>query len=60
MCMLRTLRKKQRLSQIELAERLDIPKPYIAMWETGKYSPNCEYSKKMADFFDISLEEFLK
>lgn len=60
MCNLRKFRTKQRLSQIELAEKLNIPKPYIAMWETGKTSPNCEYSKKFAEFFDVTLDEFLK
>ena len=60
MCQLRYLRKKRRITQIALSESLNIPKPYISMWEKNKCMPDKKYSKQLADYFNVSIDELLK
>lgn len=60
MCNLKKLRKKKRISRIELSEALKIPKPYISMWEKNKCMPNKRYASKIADYFNVGIEELFK
>ena len=60
MCQLKKLRTKKRITQIELSESIHIPKPYIAMWENNKTVPNNIYSEKLAEYFHVTVDEFLK
>lgn len=48
---IRELRKSSGLTQIELAQKLNVSYGTIAMWETGKRTPGIETIKKIADFF---------
>ncbi|MBD1371950.1 helix-turn-helix transcriptional regulator [Hazenella sp. IB182357] len=56
---LKKLRLKLDLSQSELASRLNIAKSTLAMYETGKREPNFETVRRIADFFDVSLDYLL-
>jgi transcriptional regulator with XRE-family HTH domain len=49
---LKELRKKSNMTQVQLAERLDVSKGTIAMWETGKRQPNFETLNELSDIFD--------
>ncbi len=51
------LRKKENLSQEELAEKLDVSRQTISKWELGETNPNIEQAKKLAKIFKISLDE---
>ena len=53
------LRVNKGLTQAQLAENLDISYKAISKWEVGGVVPDVEMLIKVADFFDISLEELL-
>jgi len=54
---LRQLRKERGLTQIELAKHFNISNATIGNYETGDREPDLEMSKKIATFFNISLDE---
>ena len=56
---LKELRKKANLTQIEFAEKFNISKGTIAMWETDKRQPDHETLLKIADFFGVSTDYIL-
>jgi len=53
---LSTLRKEKGLSQAELADDLGISGGAIAMYETGKRTPNLRKALEIAKYFNIPLE----
>ena len=53
------LRKKQGLSQNDLANKLNISKSTLAMYETDKRQPNFEMQTKIADYFEVSIDYLL-
>lgn len=54
---LSNLRKKHGLTQEELAAKLFISRSMIAKYETGKAYPTNEILQKIADYFEISIDE---
>ena len=56
---LKELRKKSNMTQVQLAERLDVSKGTIAMWETGKRQPNFETLNVLSDIFDKRIDYIL-
>ena len=57
---LRYLRKHQELSQAEVARRLNLTQPTYNRYETGTYPPDVETLKRIADFFDVSIDYLLE
>ena len=53
----KTLRKEKGLSQVQLAEALNISKACISMIEIGKNEPTANTLLKYADFFTIKTEK---
>ena len=53
--MLQYLRKREGLSQRELAARLKMSASAICMYETGKRHPSFEDEEAIADFFNVDL-----
>lgn len=53
---LKKLRKEKSLSQRELAKTLHLSPSTIAMYETGQREPDSETLKKIADFFDVTID----
>lgn len=53
---LRFLRKKKKLSQVVLAERLGVANGTVAMWELGKREPDMKMCSRIADFFGVSID----
>lgn len=45
------------MSQAELGERIGVTRQTIAAIEAGKYSPSLEAAFRIADVFDVPLEE---
>lgn len=50
-------RKKCKLSQEELAEKLGITRQTISNWELNETSPDLKQASKLCDIFNISLDE---
>ena len=52
-------RKKRGLTQEELAEKLDVSSAAVSKWERGISTPELSMVCKMADCFEISVDELL-
>lgn len=53
------LRKNKKLSQEELAEKCNVSRQAITKWETEDSIPTLEKLIRLADIFDISLDELV-
>ena len=58
--MLKTLRKKTRITQKELAEALHISQTSVSKYERGESEPDLEMIIKMSDFFGVTIDEFVR
>lgn len=54
---LKDLRMAANLTQDSLAEKMQISRVNYTRYETGKVRPSYETIIKLADFYDISLDE---
>ena len=52
-------RTKQNMSQLELAEALEVSRQSVSKWETGTAVPELDKLIKMSDLFQISLDELV-
>jgi len=50
------LRKKNKLTQIELAEKLNYSDKSISKWEHGETMPDIEILKRLADLYGVTLD----
>ena len=57
--MLRYLRKRDGLSQKELAEKAGVTRSTIGMYETGKREPDFETLEALADVFNVNMNTLL-
>lgn len=53
--MLAYLRKRERLSQTELAKKLGVSRSTIGMYEAGEREPNFETLEAIADYFNVDM-----
>lgn len=51
------LRKKNNLSQEELAEKIGVARQTISKWELNETSPDIKQAKELSKIFNISLDE---
>lgn len=56
---LRSLRRSKKLTQVELSKVLEVSAGAIALWETNKREPDSDMLKKIANFFNVSLDFLL-
>jgi transcriptional regulator with XRE-family HTH domain len=56
---IKKLRKKHNYSQTELAELIKVSRPFFAEIEKGDKDLTIPQAKKLADFFGLSLDNFL-
>ena len=54
---LRVLRAEREWSQQELAERLEVSRQSVNAIETGKYDPSLPLAFRIADLFELKIEE---
>ena len=54
-----SLRKKQKISQQDLADILGVTNKAVSKWENGKAKPTTNVLRKMASYFQIPVEELL-
>jgi putative transcriptional regulator len=54
---LRLLRAERRWSQQDLAERLEVSRQSVNAIETGKYDPSLPLAFRIAELFELAIEE---
>ena len=54
------LRKKNGLSQEELADKLNVSRQTVSKWEIGAVSPNFKALTALCKFFEVELNYFLE
>ena len=55
-----SLRKLNGYSQDELAERIGVSRQTLSKYETGESLPDIEKCKRLADFYDVTIDSLLK
>lgn len=53
------LRKKNNLSQEQLAEKMNVTRQTISKWELGETSPDIKQGKELSKIFNVSLDELV-
>ena len=53
------LRKKNALSQEDLAEKIGVARQTISKWELGETAPDLKQAKELSKIFNISLDELV-
>lgn len=56
---LKALRKEKKLSQPELAKAINVSKGVISFWENDIYEPTASNIIKIAQFFNVTIDELL-
>ena len=51
------LRKKQKISQAELADAVDVTRQTIISLESGRYNASLLLAHRIARYFDLTIEE---
>ena len=51
------LRKYNQLTQEDLAEKVGVTRQAIAKWEAGETMPDLERCRKLAEIFEVSLDD---
>lgn len=54
------LRNMYGMSQEEIAEKIGISRQAYAKWESGATVPDIEKCKRLADFYDVTIDSLLK
>ncbi len=54
---LRSLRAQRAWSQHDLAKRVEVSRQSVNAIETGKYDPSLPLAFRIAELFDLSIEE---
>tara|TARA_R110000824_G_scaffold303708_2_gene491488 strand:+ start:15273 stop:15464 length:192 start_codon:yes stop_codon:yes gene_type:complete len=57
---LKVLRAERDWSQADLAERLKVSRQSINAIETGKYDPSLPLAFRIADLFEMAIEEIFQ
>ncbi len=53
-------RKNEKLTQQELAEKLNVSNKTISSWETGRSYPDLQMIVEISDYFNVSLDFLLR
>ena len=56
---LQELRKKRKLTQEEVAERLFVSRTAVSKWESGRGYPSIDSLKRIAELFSVTVDELL-
>lgn len=56
---IKELRKMKKLTQKQLAKKINVDCSAVTKWETGKANPDFEKQQLLADFFDVSVDYLL-
>ena len=50
-------RKQKGMSQEELAERLNVSRQSVSLWETNQTVPQIDYLMELSQIFNVTLDE---
>ena len=56
---IKKMRKKLKITQDELAEKLSVTRQAVSNWENGKTEPDIETLTNISQIFDISIDELV-
>lgn len=56
---LRCLRKENHISQIELAEELDVSRQTVSRWEAGASIPTTENLMRLSELYQVPLDNWM-
>jgi transcriptional regulator with XRE-family HTH domain len=56
---LKNLRKDKGISQGMVAECVGVSQQCVSQWENGQIEPTLTFLWRLADFFDISVDELI-
>lgn len=56
---IKELRREEKLTQEEFAEKFQVARRTVSRWETGSNMPDLDILIEMADFFNVDLREIL-
>ena len=54
------LRKMAQMTQEDVAEKIGVTRQAIAKWESGESMPDLATGKKLAEVFDVTLDELVQ
>lgn len=57
---LKNLRKNAKLTQEDLAEKLNVTRQTVAKWETGESLPDIDSCIAMSKLYDITLDDLVR
>lgn len=57
---LKRIRKEKKLTQVQLAERLECTQNEVSRWETGKWLPSILTAVKIADALGCTVDELAR
>ena len=56
---IKELRKVKGVTQIQLAQQLQVSYGTVACWEINRHQPDLETIKKIAKFFNVTVDSLL-
>lgn len=56
---IKNLRKQNKLTQVQLANKLEVDNTTVSKWESGIYEPNSEMLSRLATLFDTTVDNIL-
>ena len=56
---LKYLRKEEKMTQENLAERLNVSRQTVTKWESGQSLPDIENLKQIADLFGVTMDSLV-
>ncbi len=56
---IRFYRKKNHMTQIDLAEAMGVTQTSVSQWESGRNYPDIKTARRLADYFSTSLDNVL-
>jgi len=57
---IKELRKKKKITQGELADKMYVSRQTISNWENNKSYPNMDFIASLGDIFNVSIEVLIK
>lgn len=54
------LRKARKLTQLELANLLDVQPRLVSRWETGETKPQFDHMVRLAEVLEVSLDQLVR
>ena len=53
---IKELRKKNQLTQVELAQKLNVTKGTVSTWETNSRTPSFDTLEQLCDMFRVGMD----